>query len=140
MMVRWPGQTSMRRDENSVVSSIDIAPTILHACGIEPTTSMQGVNLLDQDAVRERGTVFGAAYTHDAVDVNDPRKNLKYAYVISGKWKLILPAEPNVQDETAELYHIIDDPNEQQNLADQHVEKVRELRTRIKQWWPAVVS
>jgi uncharacterized sulfatase len=140
MMVRWPGQTSMRRDENSVVSSIDIAPTILQACGIEPTTSMQGVNLLDQDAVRERDTVFGAAYTHDAVDVNDPRKNLKYAYVISGKWKLILPAEPNVQDETAELYHIIDDPNEQQNLADQHVEKVRELRTRIKQWWPAVVS
>ena len=139
-MFRWPGHTNAERDEKNLVSSIDLAPTILHACGIEPTASMQGVNLLDQNAVRERNAVFGAAYTHDAVDVHNPRENLKYAYVISETWKLILPAEPNVQNETAELYHIIDDPDEQKNLAEQHPEKVRELRARIKDWWPAAVS
>ena len=140
IMVRWPGHTNAQRDEVNLVSSIDIAPTILRACGIEPAESMHGVDLLDKDAVSERNAVFGAAYTHDAIDVHEPRENLKYAYVISETWKLILPAEPNVPNETAELYHITEDPKEQRNLAEQHPEKVRELQSRVRDWWPAAVS
>src|SRR5207253_6701648 len=47
IVLRWPGKLAPRRDEQTLVSTIDLAPTILAACGVMPTTEMRGINLLD---------------------------------------------------------------------------------------------
>ena len=36
-----------RRDEQTLVSTIDLAPTILAVCGLSMTKEMHGINLLD---------------------------------------------------------------------------------------------
>ncbi len=46
MLVRWPGVVSPGSVCKSVVSSIDLVPTILEAAGIDATDSHQGVSLM----------------------------------------------------------------------------------------------
>ena len=61
VMIRWPGKIEPRRDDSTLVSSLDIAPTILAACGLSPTPEMTGINLLPVAAGKspERDTLVG---------------------------------------------------------------------------------
>ena len=139
IMVKWPGHTTPEMDHTTLVSSIDFAPTILKACGLEPTIEMQGIDLLDTQALKNRGAIFSAAYTHNAVDIDKPITSLKYTVVIEGDWKLIQPSGRNDTGTTPELYHIIKDPHETTNLAETHTEKVEHLKGLIKDWWSEAV-
>lgn len=135
IMVKWPGHTTPKIDKTTLVSSIDLAPTILKACGLEPTNDMQGVNLLDTKALKNRKAIFGAAYTHDAVDIDKPLTSLKYTYAIEGEWKLIQPSGRNDTGTRPELYNVRKDPNETKNLAATNTEKVEHIKMLIKEWW-----
>ena len=53
IMLRWPGKLKPARHE-TLVSSIDLAPTILAAAGLEAAPGMQGLNLLDVCAAGDR--------------------------------------------------------------------------------------
>ena len=131
MIIRWPGVVEPGRDETTLISSIDRAPTILAAAGIEPPAEMYGLNLLETDALADRDALFGALFAHTAVDVNDPIANLKYGYAVrEDGWKLILPYAPNedvplmndgqVADwmhNDVELYNVLVDPHETDNMA-----------------------
>jgi arylsulfatase A-like enzyme len=132
ILLRWPGR--IRPATLDVpVSSIDLAPTILAACGLKPTADMHGVNLLDVCAGRapDREAIFGEVFEHDVVDVDNPAKSLQYRWTVSGRWKLILP----VRGEAAELYDIVADPHERRDLAADEPQTVRHLSERIEHWW-----
>jgi len=135
ILVRWPGRAKPRRDEATPVSSIDLAPTVLAACGLEAPQAMQGVNLLDADALAARPAVFGAVYTHDAIDIQEPAKNLQWRWCVSGQWKLCVPNPATGPKAEAELYDILGDPHEKSNLAAQRGDVVRRLRALIDQWY-----
>ncbi|MDP7108216.1 MAG: sulfatase-like hydrolase/transferase, partial [Roseibacillus sp.] len=72
IMIRWPGHVTPRRDEMHLASSIDLVPTVLAATGLEKTGAMQGVNLLDADAVAKRKAIFGEILEHDIQHMTDP--------------------------------------------------------------------
>ena len=131
IMVRWPGKVAPKRDETTPVSSIDLAPTVLAACGLEPAPAMQGVNLLDPKALAARDTIFGGAYSHDAVDVEKPKASVEYLWCVSGKWKCII----DKTGDKVELYDILADPHENQSLAAQNPDVVIDLRKRIRDWY-----
>jgi len=139
IMIRWPGRISPEMDDTTLVSSIDLAPTILKACNLHASAEMEGVDLLDKKALKSRDAVFGAAYTHDAVDPNDPLTSLKQTYVIQGDWKLIQPSGRNDSGDQAELYHLARDPHEKHDLALQNPERVIQLKNRIKDWLPGSI-
>lgn len=140
IMIRWPEHITPQFDTSTLVSSVDLAPTILRACGLEPPNNMQGQNLLDKDALRMRNMIFGAAYTHDAVDIDSPLSSLTHAYVIEGEWKLILPTPTDRTGSTPELFNIANDPEETKDVSAEHADIVRRLRSRIKQWWGEAVG
>ncbi len=135
IMVHWPGHVEPRLDEVSLASSVDLAPTILAACGMKPTKAMQGINLLDRRAVEQRQTIFGEVYAHNVADVDVPTRSLQYRWCISGKWKLIVPNRANVPDGVVELFNIVADPLEKTNLAARLPERVTELCKCLDQWW-----
>ena len=135
IMVRWPGRVTPRRDDETVASSIDLAPTILAACGLKPTPEMQGVNLLDAKALAAREAVFGAVYTHDAVDIHKPASSLLWRWCVSGRWKLCVPNPAAVPDAKAELYDLVADPHEKDNVAPEHADEVARLRRLIDGWY-----
>ncbi|HUF61691.1 MAG TPA: sulfatase-like hydrolase/transferase [Verrucomicrobiales bacterium] len=145
LMLRWPGRITPDRIERAV-SSIDLAPTLLKACGLQAPAAMPGVDLRDLDAVQERRTVFGDCHLHHAIDVRDPTANWTYRWCLRDGWKLILPNPKNVGEGAppgaagsgrVELYHVAEDPHETQDLAASEPDKVMELSAAIEAWWPA---
>ncbi len=147
IMVRWPGHVEPQTVETPV-SSIDMVPTVLSACGMADriTPEMQGVNLMDLEAVKSRDMIFGDIYLHNAVDIHEPAKNLTYRWGLDTEkgWKLILPHKDNVTQNAkepgsgeVELYNVFEDPFETKNLAEEKPEKVKALTARIDAWWPA---
>ena len=150
VMIRWPGKVSPGRDDSTLVSSVDLVPTMLIAAGVEDAPDLPGVDLLDRDALSGRDRIFGSTFAHTAVDVEDPVANLKYRSVVRADgWKLILPYVPN-EDVTLmirgtiadwmrlepELYQLFDDPHETENLAAERPELVAELHESLQEWWP----
>ena len=131
IMVRWPNKVKPE-DRPELANSIDLAPTILKACGLAPTKEMQGIDLLDDTALAKRKSTYGAIYLHNAVDIHKPSANLTYRWLINGDWKLILPHKENVTTKAkhrdtgeTELYNLAKDPHERNNLA-----KARQGRTK----------
>jgi len=132
----WPGRVPPARNERAAVESIDLAPTILAACGLPVPPEMPGVNLLDAAAVAARPRIMGEIFTHNAVELERPAANLMYRWVIDGFDKLIVPAAANVPDGTVELYNLQNDPTEQKNLAAQQPQRVHQLQAQLDAWWP----
>lgn len=135
ILVRWPGTVEPRRDDVTAVSSLDLAPTILAACGLPVPASLPGVNLLDRRAVEARPAVQGAIFSHDAVEIDDPARNLQFRWCVEGWRKLILPQSGAAAQGGPELYDLRSDPHETKNLADDEPERVAELRRRLDNWW-----
>lgn len=136
VLVRWPARLAPRRDETTLVSSIDLAPTILAACGLKPTAEMAGLNLMDRDALARRTAVFGEIFAHDAVDVHNPAASLQYRWCIEGWTKLILPSAATLPTAQPELYDLKADPSEQQDLAAEAPGRMAKLHAQIEAWWP----
>ena len=136
IIVRWPGRVEPRLDTSTPVNSIDLAPTVLAAVDLAPTAEMQGLDLLDREALGRREAVFGDVYEHDVQDLNDPVASLRYRWVVRGWWKLILPHPPRVPDGVVELFHLENDPHERTNLAGDEPTRVAELTALIDAWLP----
>ena len=132
VLVKWPGHTRAGR-YNDLVSSIDLAPTVLTACGVDVPEQMHGVDLMRAASGMgrlNRNAVFGEIYTHDCSVLGQPQMDVRFRWCRSGDWKLILPTEGN-----PELYNIARDPHERMNRAGQEGNRVTQLRNLINEWW-----
>lgn len=133
ILLRWPGRIEPARFETPV-SSVDLAPTILAACGLTPPAEMPGQNLLDVTAAggkSDRDAVFGAIFEHDVPDLDDPAAGLLFRWCRQGDWKLIVP----FGNGTPELYDLAADPHETNNLAAMEPDRVQKLRMTLNGWW-----
>jgi uncharacterized sulfatase len=135
IMLRWPGRVKPGRYYD-LVSTLDLAPTILSALGLEPAERMQGLNLLDVATGRkprlERDAIFGEVFLHTAASVEEPARNLTHRWVRQRDWKLIVPAAPGAGPE---LYNVVLDPTEAQNLAGKQPERAERLANLLDTWW-----
>lgn len=134
VILRWPGRTKAGRYED-LVSTIDLAPTILAAAGVKAPAAMPGLNLLSAAAGRGplgRDSVFGEIFTHTAVDLEQPAVNLTHLWVRRGDRKLVTFVS---EDRPAELYDLRRDPFEKANLAADNPAEVEALRRSIDSWW-----
>jgi uncharacterized sulfatase len=134
IILHWPGHTRAGRYPD-LVSTIDLAPTMLTACGVPVPRQMPGLSLLDVAAGKgrlDRTAVFGELYVHTAVDINQPAINLTHRWVRDGDWKLIHAEDGKTPPE---LYNLAEDPHEEKNLAAQHPDRVRQLTDRLNHWW-----
>jgi uncharacterized sulfatase len=128
IMLRWPGRVAPARREVPV-SSIDIPATILMACGVDVPAAWPGVDLRTLGA--QRGPIFGAAFTHDIVAIDDPTRSVLTRWVLRDPYKLLVHTDP---ERPAELYDLLADPAEERPLDDQ--ETVAALRQLLDHWWP----
>jgi uncharacterized sulfatase len=135
VLLRWPGHIKPGVIDTPV-SSIDIAPTVLAACGVKPSAELQGVNLLDPKAVEARPTIFGECFTHNAVDLKVPASSLRFRWVLSDGWKLIVPEPRNEPTASVELYHVAADPFEANDQAGAQPGRVADLKAKLDGWWP----
>ena len=121
------------RDKKTLASNIDIAPTILKACGIEPDKKMSGLDLRKPEALAKRDRVFVDLYeVNIRVDaLEDLNSDLVARVVVDGWDKLI------VRPTSKELYNLKNDPDDRTDLATQHPDKVQKLSASIDDWLEA---
>lgn len=130
ILLRWPGKIKPDRHAD-LVSTIDVVPTILRACGQQPPKELPGLNLLDRaKGPLPRTAVFGEIFIHTAKDLDKPVVNLTHRWVRAGDWKLIVPVEGQ-----PELFNVAQDPHEAKDLAGQQPERVKELTKQVDEWW-----
>ncbi|MFV0444222.1 MAG: sulfatase [Planctomycetaceae bacterium] len=131
-MYRWPGHIEPARYD-TLISTIDFAPTVYAVAGAVAPTGLPGINLLpvcQAHGKSDRHQLFGEILDHDIVDVDVPAKSLQYRWTIDRDWKLIVPV-----DGPAELYNVVADPYEKHNLADKQPAEVERLTKSLNDWW-----
>ncbi len=126
-IVRWPGHVPAKRvDEESVISGVDWLPTLCAMTGVK-------INANDFD-----GEDVSAAWLGKASHVRTKPLLWKTsstgseAYIRESQWKLRYPTRKNGGE--LELYDILADPAESQNLVKQYPDIVRKLSARVQAW------
>jgi arylsulfatase A-like enzyme len=129
LMVRWPDHIQAGTTSDAVVGPIDLYPTILDAIGLERPKghTIDGESLLP--VLEQTGNLKREAYftwfPHLVPAVS----------VRQGDWKLIRRFEPHPSyPEVYELYNLKKDIGENNNLAKEMPEKVKQLDSLIDQF------
>jgi lipoteichoic acid synthase len=115
LLIAMPGVLTESKHVKRTASLIDLAPTVLDLLGLAIEAEHQGTSLLADSG---RAALFFTDYSLPLAGVRD------------GKWKFI--TELNAS--RAKLFDVEADPNETQNLAQQHPELVAAWQQRLQQW------
>lgn len=147
ILVRWDGVVEPAR-HTELVSSIDLAPTILKAAGIDTgALDLPGIDLLASargiDRLDPERTLFGEIYPGDATRLGAPESDIAYRWVRQGRFKLIVPHSHNGRTPwndyltSPSLFDVVADPEESRNLLDPsggHA-AAHFLRRQLDDWW-----
>ncbi len=132
IIFRHPGWIAPSR-RNELVSTIDIAPTILSASNVTLPANLPGVNLLPllrESKPLDRHEVYGEIYLHDCVELGKPQLSVTHRWIRQDDWKLIVPKKTGA---SPELYRLTDDPHEKLDLAKDNASRVNELTQLLNQ-------
>ncbi len=123
-IIKWPGVTKPGSSNETHIQTTDVFPTFVQIVGDNQAKykGMEGVSLVDllKNGKPLNRTEMFAFRTYDA----------QYASVLTSEnWKLI--AYLNGKHE---LYKVDEDISEQNNLAAEYPEKVKELLQKLEEW------
>ena len=92
IVLRWPREIRPRTDDTPV-SSIDLAPTIVSAAGAGMPKGLPGLDLWSSvqtgQQIKRKG-IIGESFAHDIADIENPEASLLFRWCIQGDWKLLL--------------------------------------------------
>ena len=124
-IVRWPGRVAENSvNEKAVISGVDWLPTLCAITGIpkvSPNLDGENVSAVWQGNHRERTKPL-------LWKTNNAKSEMA---IRDGKWKLM---DPNRKKGRIELFDIVADPAESENLASRHPEVVKRLTGKIAMW------
>jgi len=133
-VIRFPGELSAGKSTDVQASVMDVFPTVAAAASLELNTAapMDGRNLWpilhDGASGGEAPPLFFASEI--------PLPGLIHLALIDPPWKLVQIVNEGQTETTVRslLFRIIEDPNEEKNLAAEHPEIVQALGDRIRAW------
>jgi arylsulfatase A-like enzyme len=136
LIIAWPGGIDARGDiRHQYHHAIDIMPTILDCCGIEPPETINGYTQTPIQGVSMR-------YAFEERDAPTTRETQYYEMlgtrgIWHDGWKAVTRHAPtsgkgHFDTDEWELYHTDADRSEAHNVADKYPEKLKEL---IELWW-----
>ncbi len=144
IMFRLPGQIAPQ-ERTELCSSIDIVPTMLAAARVDLPGNLPGLNLLPRLKDGKpilRKTIFGESFAHDVADIRDPEASLLFRWVIQDNMKLLLTYDGRTgkmkfppENGDPQLFNLIEDPFEKNNLAAGQKGTVNRLRKRLNDWY-----
>jgi arylsulfatase A len=122
---KWPGKIPAGQASDELIISTDIFPTVVDALGLTPRTIIEGVSLwphvtTGEPLDRER---FYWHYPHY-------HRTNPGSVIRDGDYKLIYYYEDN----RSELYNLIEDISEANDLSGEMPEKVKELEEKLNTW------
>lgn len=139
-LIAWgPGIVTARRtDDSSVISALDLLPTLARIAGVDAPAGGDGVDVgvaLRGQSLERSGTLF-FEYGRNSTTFKTPggRDRSPGIALRQGHWKLL----SDHVGEVVELYDLRSDPQEATNCAAQHPEVTARLKAELLQWWQSV--
>ncbi|HEU4934928.1 MAG TPA: sulfatase [Vicinamibacterales bacterium] len=133
-IIRWKGRLAEQKIDSRPIIQLDVLPTALAAAGVESKAEwkLDGVNLLPFLTGKLNGTPHETLYW----------RLFAHMAIRKGPWKLVKSAEgPLLNADTsnpdlsgAQLFNLVDDIGEKNDLATAHPEKVKELADDWLRW------
>ncbi len=141
--LKLPGRLNAGQDVPDIAAHIDIAPTVLAACGVAVPQGLHldGANLwprlLGEASKNQNRTLFLQWHRGEK-----PQRYLNCA-VRTQRFKLVMNADrmtpkDSGQDNRFELFDLDSDPAEKKNLAKKHPDLLKRLKTEYDAWFDDV--
>lgn len=136
LIVWWPGGMPKSAigstNDVTVIAGIDFSPSILAIAGVKstPDIKLDGMNLSDALLGQSQPRRDKPMMWLRPPDRPGPRGQFPDLAIRDGDLKLLVKRDGTA----AELFNIIEDPDEQHNLAAMHPDKVKSLRERVRKW------
>ncbi len=143
IFVSWPGRIPPAMMAEAA-SAVDILPTLLKLVGAPVPAGCDGIDLLDDAALKARPFVAGQNSTHDILELGRPAASLRYRWLVAGDLKLIVSSglktgtsQSGSYDATEppRLFDLKADPHERTDLAAARPEDVKRLTALLDGWW-----
>ena len=127
LIIRYPSKIPAGKRIAGYNQHKDLVPTLLELLEIDPGIDFDGTSLMDM--------VRGEVASHESeFYITECTWMRKHGWR-TPEWKLIVALEPDFHFKPAiELYNLIADPRENNNLADAEPEMVELLRGRMEAW------
>ncbi len=125
--IHWPkGKLTQGRDVEPITAHVDVLPTLIDLCSIEPPKSVKFDGRSIKPLLYETSKVWpDRILITDSQRVKDPIKWRKSS-VMTSKWRLI---------NGKQLYDIKNDPAQASDVASGHPEVVQRLIAFYDAWW-----
>lgn len=143
ILVSWPGHIAPTTIQ-APASAVDLMPTLLKLAGAKVPADGDGLDLLDDAALRARPFVAGQNSTHDIRELGRPAASLRYRWLVAGDLKLIVSSGLKTgmtasgstdATEPPRLFDLKADPYELRDLAAERPAEVKRLTTQLDAWW-----
>jgi uncharacterized sulfatase len=143
ILVSWPGHVAPTVSEVPV-SAVDLMPTLLKLAGARVPADGDGLDLLDDAALKARPFVAGQNSTHDIRELGRPAASLRYRWLVAGDLKLIVSSGLRTGVtlhgsgdalEPPRLFDLKADPDERHDLAADRPAEVKRLTALLDGWW-----
>jgi arylsulfatase A-like enzyme len=120
-VIQWPQKVSAGEVYTGLMGTIDFYATAAAAAGIALPKKCDGKNLLPFFVTATKGDAHDYLFWHNADPTDAPRRNI---YAVRWKqWRLI-----KAEGEWT-LYDLLQDPKEEQDVADTHADVVKNMVT-----------
>jgi len=138
-IARWPGHIPAGKvNESTVITAVDLLPTFCAAAGVtlpggyRPDGEDMLAALLGEDVRRTKPIFWEWTGHEDARWSLDAGKKLNWPRlgVREGKWKLLMTYDR----QRLELYDVVEDGAEENNLAGTHPEVAERLANKVTAW------
>ncbi|AWV97658.1 arylsulfatase [Arcticibacterium luteifluviistationis] len=130
LFIHWKdGGISTGKDINELTAHYDILPTLIDLCKLEasPELKFDGKSLTPLMTGNKEGFKDRIVITNSQ-RIENPEPWRRTA-LMQSNWRLI---------NGEELYDLSSDPEQRSNIAEQHPEKMDELKTAYDEWWAEI--
>jgi len=135
-IISWPGHIEPgNTDQQTVMSAIDIYPSLCSLLGINYPDNLDGEDLSNSffGTAKERnnpvfweyGSCKGGSIEPGNEDFISPNLAIR-----EGRWKLLIDADST----NAQLYDLINDPGERENISGSNPDIARDMANKILKW------
>ena len=123
--IRWPAGLKARGDIPQLTAHIDLLPTLIDLCGVEPPKNVTFDGTSIAPLLRDKGDWPDRTLVVHSQRIEHPQKWRKSA-VMTDRWRLVGGKE---------LYDPKADPAQKKDLAADHPDVVKQLRKAYDHWW-----
>lgn len=139
-IARWTGHIPAGvTDQNTIVSAIDLLPSIASMVGVDPPGGLDGEDISQAflgKPCQRSSPVFWEYGVHGSIKPGKKEHVSPALAMRDREWKLLM----NTDGSSKQLFNLREDIGETQNLGEVHSERAEQMSRKLDRWWQEMDS